>query len=205
VGRLRSSLWAAERGGDSLAWFVLAQHLAAAPPDPLAAGLLDSLADEHRWRIGGRAALLLAQAYAHLGLARPAEAWNARAERALGFAPGLAAPPAVEGALRPGAISGRVLGLRRVRLALYARRGLQEPYSLGPDRLVASAWADGSGRFRFTGLSAGDYYLSLSVPAAELPARREDVAVRGHRGDIRLSPQKPSTELALDVSSASNP
>jgi hypothetical protein len=199
VGRLRASLWAAVRGGDCLAWFILAQHLAAAPPDALAAGLLDSLADERRWRIGGRGALLMAQAYAHLGLARPAATWSARADEALGVAPGLSASPSLAGALSPGAIRGSIHGLRRVRVALYARRGPQEPYSLGPESLVASAWADGRGRFLFSGLSAGDYYLSLSVPSADLPARREDVAVRGHRGDIRLSARKPSVEVALDV------
>ncbi|MCX5795233.1 MAG: hypothetical protein NTY77_07060 [Elusimicrobia bacterium] len=204
VGRLRSSLWAAERGGDALAWFILTRHLAAAPPDALSAGLLDSLADERRWRIGGRAALLLAQAYAHLGLAGPAAAWNARAGEALGLAPGLAAPLPVAGALRPGAIRGSIRGLRRARVALYARRGLEEPYALGPERLVASAWADG-GRFRFSGLSAGDYYLSLSAPAAELPARREAVAVRGHRGDISLSARRPSAEVSLIVSGGAKP
>ena len=163
------------------------------------------MADERRWRIGGLGAGLLAQDYAHLGLARPAAAWSARAAAALGAAPGLFAPPRIEGALRPGAIRGSLRGLRRARVALYARRGLQEPYSLGPDRLVASAWADGSGLFRFSGLFAGDYYLALSVPAAELPARREDIAVRGHRGDIRLSAQKPSAEVAFDVSGALSP
>ncbi|MDD5628348.1 MAG: hypothetical protein PHU21_04750, partial [Elusimicrobia bacterium] len=209
VGRLRSSLWAAARGGDALAWFVLARHLAAAPPDALAAGLLDSLADERRWRIGGRAALLLAQAYAHLGLAGPAETWNVRAAQALGVAAGLAAPPAAGGALRPGAVRGSIRGLRRARVGLYSRRGPQEPYDLGPDRLVASAWAESAGaaggRFRFSGLAAGDYYLSLAVPAADLPALREAVAVRGHRGDIRLSARRPSAELALQVTGGSPP
>jgi hypothetical protein len=202
VGRLRGSLWSAEREGDSLAWFILAQHLACAPPDALAAGLLDSLADERRWRFGGRAALLLAQAYAHLGLAQPAAIWSARAQTELGLAAGLAAPPRVFGALRPGAVFGSIRGLSRVRVALYARSGAQESYSLGPERLVASVWADRAGRFRFSGLSAGDYFLCLSVPGSELPARREEVAVRGHRGDIFLSAQQPSAEVDLDVSGA---
>jgi hypothetical protein len=205
VGRLRGSLWAAERGGDPLAWFILVQHLAIAPPDALAGELLDSLADERRWRIGGRAAMLLAQAYAHLGLTGPAAAWNARAAQALGIAPGLSAPSPPGGALHPGIIRGSVRGLRRARVALYARRGPQEPYSLGPESLVASSWANADGRFQFSGLSSGDYYLSLSVPAAELRARREGIAVRGHRGDIRLSAQKPSADVALVVSGAGSP
>jgi hypothetical protein len=205
VGRLRGSLWAAERRRDPLAWFILAQHLSCAPPDVLAVDLLDSMADERRWRIGGRAALLLAQAYAHLGLAQPAASWSARAQEALGLAAGLSAPLAVAGALRPGAIFGRIRGLSRVRVALFARRDLQEPYSLGPDRLVASAWADSAGRFRFSGLSAGDYYMCLSVPGSELPPRREDVSVRGHRGDILLSSRKTSAEVDLDVFGAKRP
>ena len=199
VARLREWLWASERGGDALAWLVLVDHLRAAPPDPLAAGLLDRLADEGRWRVGGRAARMLSLAYAHLGLAPQAEAWGRRAAGGLGVAAGLLARAPAGGALRPGEIRGVVKGLRAPRVALYARCESQEPYVLSPNRLVASAAADARGRFRFAGLAAGEYYLSLAVPADELPAGKEAVVLRGHRGDITLSPARPSAAVTLEV------
>jgi hypothetical protein len=205
VGRLRERLWASQRGGDALAWLVLVDHLSAAPPDMLAVSLLDDLADERRWRIGGRAALLLAGAYAHLGLPEKASGWSRRAAAGLGVPPGLVPELPKGGALRPGEVRGSVQGLRRARVALYARLGAQEPYALSPNRLVAAVPSDGRGRFRFKGLSAGDYYLALAVPAGGLPARREGVAVRGHSGDIRLSQRQPSAEVVLSVSGGAHP
>jgi hypothetical protein len=200
VGRLRQSLLASSRGGDALAWLVLADHLSSAPPDALAAGLLDDLADERRWRIGGRAALLLAAAYAHLGRPERADGWGRRGAAALGMPPELLPPAAPGGALRPGAVSVAVRGPRPARAALYARQSPQEPYALSPNRLVASAAADGQGRFRFKGLSAGDYYLVFSFKPGALPARHQAMVVRGHRGDIRLSKDRPAAGIELDIS-----
>ena len=205
VSRLRGSLLGSVREGDALAWLVLADHLSSAPPDALAAGLLDELADERRWRIGGRAALLLAAAHAHLGRPERALEWGRRAAAALGMPAELLPKPAPGGALRPGAVSVAVRGPRPARAALYVRQSLQEPYSLSPNRLVASCAADGQGRFRFGGLSAGDYYLVFSFKPGALPARGGALPVRGHRGDIRLSKDRPAARVDLDISRGARP
>jgi hypothetical protein len=205
VGRLRQSLLASARGGDALAWLVLADHLSSAPPDALAAGLLDELCDERRWRIGGRAALLLAAAYAHLGRPEQAGEWRRRGAAALDMPPELAPGLPQGGALRPGEVRGTLRGPRGARAALYARQGPQEPYALSPNRLVASTACDGRGRFRFGGLSAGDYYLVFAFPPGALPARHQAMVVRGHRGDIRLSARQPAARVELDISGGRAP
>ena len=167
----------------------------------MAAGLLDRLSDERLWRVGPRAAVMLATAYAHLGLKDKAGLWEERAAAGPGAIPkGLLGLPESGGALRPGAVRGIVRGLPSARVGLYARKNAFEPYALNAGRLAAAAKTDAKGSFRFTGLAAGEYFLAFAVPEGALPAQKDAVVVRGHRGDIRLSPQRPDIDLgALEI------
>ncbi|MFA6004030.1 MAG: carboxypeptidase-like regulatory domain-containing protein [Elusimicrobiota bacterium] len=197
VPRLRQALWAAERDGDALAWLMLAEHLSAAPPDALAANLLGRIADERRWRIGPQAAAILANAYAHLGMPETAARWRERFSSGAAIAAGMLPDLPAGGALRPGTVRGRISGTAGARVSLYARPDRTEPYSLNAGRLAASTQLDAKGGFSFAGLAAGNYYLVLSVSGHGLPENKEELVLRGHRGDISLSQQRPSMALPL--------
>jgi len=191
---LRRALLLGHRLGDPLARLLLLESLIVAPPGPQTAGLLDSLADERRYRIGTRAAARMAIAYARLGMKERSAYWERRAALGEGGIPlGLLPLPRSQGALSPGLLRGRVRGARLVRVGLYARGDRYAPYELGPGQLVASASVDRRGRFSFRGLGAGDYFLALVFDSPSGEGRQARLS--GHRGDIRLDARRPSLVL----------
>lgn len=187
---LRSALMLGVKYNDDLARSLLLEHLCAAPPSPEALGALGSLADETVHRIGPIGASRIALAYAHLGDAAQAAVWAQRgAEGPRGIPSGLL-DLSGGGALKPGRISGRLEGLKPLKIALYRKADPAAPYLLDASGLVASAEPDAKGRFSFSGLSAGRYYLAF---AFETP--RGEIRVSGHRGDLSLDARKASLDL----------
>jgi hypothetical protein len=193
---LRRALLLGVAAGDPLARTLLLEHLGCAGDSPDARAALDALADEGRWRAGALAAERLSTVYARLGDAEGAARWRRRLESLPGSpAPGLLPEPA---ATPPrGEISGRVSGLPGGRAALYCRPSEFSPYALGPGQLVDSAPLDGAGRFRFTHLPEGDYFLAVSRDEPQVSAA--DLALLGHRGDLVLSARRPKAAVDLRV------
>ncbi|MCR4294278.1 MAG: carboxypeptidase-like regulatory domain-containing protein [Elusimicrobia bacterium] len=189
---LRSALMLGMKHHDDLARSLLLDHLSVAPPSPGALGALGALADETAHRIGPMGASRIALAYARLGDAAQAAVWARRgAEGPRGIPAGLLDLTG-GGALAPGRVSGKIEGLKPLRIALYRKADPAAPYLLDAAALVASAAPDARGRFSFSGLPAGRYYLAL---AFEVPGR--ELRVRGHRGDLTLDARKPALELPL--------
>jgi hypothetical protein len=196
---LRRALLLGVGRGDVLAVSVLLARSAAVPPSPEARAALGALADESRWRVGPVGAAELSRAYAHLGDAAAAASWAARAEG--GIAPGLLAS-APSGALKPGRISGTLRGPRPARVALYLKADPAAPYLLDAAGFIASAAPDAKGRFSFSGLAAGRYYLAVAFPAGDGP--RGEISVSGSRGDLVLDARRPSLDLPpLTIKAAS--
>ncbi|MDP3542714.1 MAG: hypothetical protein Q8T11_09650 [Elusimicrobiota bacterium] len=187
---LRSALMLGVKYQDDLSRALLLDHLSVAPPSPGALGALGALADEAAHRIGPMGASRIAVAYARLGDAAQAAVWARRgAEGPRGIPAGLLDLTG-GGALGPGRLSGRIEGLKPLRIALYRKTDPAAPYLLDAAALVASTEPDSRGRFAFDGLQAGRYYLAF---AFEPPGR--ELRVRGHRGDLTLAARK--TALAL--------
>lgn len=184
---LRAALFAAA-GKDPLAWLLLAEHLASAPRDSEATDMLASLSDEAAYLIGPLGAARLAAAYAGLDAAKAAY-WTRRASEGPGGLPeGLAS--VTETVLpKPSQVQGTVRGPAGVRVAIFRRRDELEAPILSPGGLAASAVPDPEGRFSFSGLPAGEYFLALSVPG------KTASKVEGHRGMISLSAQRLSVTL----------
>ncbi|OGS39712.1 MAG: hypothetical protein A2506_03845 [Elusimicrobia bacterium RIFOXYD12_FULL_66_9] len=188
---LRRALLLGISRGDVLAASLLLSHLSAVPPSPDALKALKVLADEDAYRVGPLGAAALARAYAHQGDEASASRWAKKA----GVGP-RGVPAGLLGlekgsALKSGRISGMLRGAPLSRVALYRRRDPAAPYLLDVAGLVASARTDAKGRFVFTGLPAGRYYLALAIPEGA----RGEVSVVGHRGDIHLDARRPSREL----------
>ena len=188
---LRRALMTGVKDGDDLARSLLLEHLSAAPPSPEALGALGALADETAHRIGAVGCARIALAYAHLGDAAQAAVWAGRGARAPHGIPAGLLDLSGGGALKPGRISGRLEGLRPLRIGLYRKTDPAASYLLDAAALVAAAEPDAKGRFAFAGLAAGRYYLAFAFPAGANPR------VRGHRGDFALDARKPSLELPL--------
>lgn len=189
---LRSALMLGAREGDDLARSLLLEHLSAAPPSPEARGALGALADETANRIGAVGASRLALAYAHLGDAEQAAVWAARAERAPRGIPAGLLDLSRGGALKPGRIAGRLEGPRPLKVGLYLKADPTAPYLLDAAALVAAAEPDARGRFVFTGLAAGRYYLAFAFEP-----RPRELRVSGHRGDLALDGRRTSIELPV--------
>lgn len=189
---LRSALMLGVSYHDDLARSLLLDHLAAAPPSPGALGALGALADETAHRIGPMGAARIALAYARLGDAAQASVWARRASEGPRGIPAGLLDLTGGGALTPGRVSGRIEGLRPLRIGLYRKTDPAAPYLLDAAALVASVEPDARGRFSFTGIQAGRYYLAF---AFEVPGR--ELRVRGHRGDLTLDAGKPALELPL--------
>jgi hypothetical protein len=186
---LRSALVLGVKGNDDLARTILLQHLSSVPPSAEALSALGELADESAYRIGPMGATRIALAYAHLGDAARAEFWARRgAEGPRGIPAGLV-DLSGGGALKPGRISGRLEGLRPLIIGLYRKTDPAEPYFLDAAGLVASAEPDAKGRFSFSGLTAGRYYLAFAFAAGSSPR------VSGHRGDIALDARRAALDL----------
>lgn len=186
---LRSALMLGVKHGDDLARTLLLDHLGAAPPSPEALGALGALADETAHRVGAIGASRIALAYAHLGDAAQAALWAKRGEeRPRGIPAGLL-DLSGGGALKPGRISGKIAGVMPLRVALYRKSDPMAPYLLDAGALTASTEPDVKGKFSFTGLSAGRYYLAFAfeAPAAE-------IQVTGHRGDLILDARKAARD-----------
>ncbi len=81
----------------------------------------------------------------------------------------------------------------RARVALYRKGDPEAPYLLDAAGLVASAELDAKGRFAFTGLTAGRYYLAVAQSAGDGP--RGEVLVSGNRGDLILDARHPALAL----------
>jgi len=200
---LRRALMLGIKHGDPLALSLLLEHLSAAPPSPGALGALGALADEKTYRIGSTGASRIALAYARLGDAAQAAVWARRAaERPRGIPAGLL-DLGRGGALRPGRIAGRVEGVMPVKLALYRKAEPAAPYLLDAGALVASASPDDRGRFSFGGLPAGRYYLAFAFQVTV--ARRGEIRVLGHRGDLTIDAGRASLELPAFVISSVTP
>lgn len=189
---LRDALLLGASRGDVLAASLLLSHLAAVPPSPEARSALGRLADEGSWRIGPLAAAELSRAYDHMGDAAAASRWAEKAGGSRGVAPGLLGSTA-EGAPISGRISGTLSAPYRARVALYRRDDPEAPYLLGADGLAASAEPDEKGRFSFSGLTGGRYYLAVAESAGDGP--QGEVVVSGSRGDLILSAGRPSLDL----------
>lgn len=207
---LREALFLAHLNGDALARLLLLESLTRAPRGESSARFLDALSDESLYRIGPRAAAMLSAAYGHLGLKERSAYWLGVSRPETGGIPaGLLELPE-----KPldGRIRGVLAGLGRVRAALYYHSDPAAPYSLGASSLVDSQLSDARGRFEFSGLPEGDYFLAFSyeprraafgsnalskcpMGAGGLPPCISFVA--NHRGDIRLSPERPRTDLGV--------
>ncbi|MDD5302145.1 MAG: hypothetical protein PHS14_03465 [Elusimicrobia bacterium] len=187
---LRSALMLGVKYNDDLARSLLLEHLSAAPPSPGALGALGALADETAHRIGAVGASRIALAYAHLGDAAQAAVWAKRAAEGPSGIPSGLLDLSGGGALKPGRITGRLQGLKPLKIALYRKTDPAAPYLLDAAGLVASTEPDAKGRFSFTGLAAGRYYLAF---AFEVPDR--ELRVLGHRGDLTLSARKAFLDL----------
>lgn len=187
---LRSALMLGVRYHDDLARSLLLDHLAAAPPSPGALGALGALADETAHRIGPMGASRIALAYARLGDAAQAAVWARRASEGPRGIPAGLLDLSGGGALAPGRVSGRIEGLKPLRIALYRKTDPAAPYLLDAAALVAATEPDARGRFSFTGLPAGRYYLAF---AFEVQGR--ELRVRGHLGDLTLDARRSAVEL----------
>lgn len=187
---LRSALMLGVKYGDDLARTLLLEHLSAAPPSPQALGALGALADETAHRIGPIGASRIARAYAHLGDAAQAAVWAKRGEAGSRGIPAGLLDLSGGGALKPGRIAGRVDGLQPLKIALYRKTDPAAPYLLDAGGLVASTEPDAKGRFSFSGLTAGRYYLAFAFDSP-----RGEVRVSGHRGDLSLDARKTSLDL----------
>lgn len=186
---LRSALMLGVKHGDELARTLLLDHLGAAPPSPEALGALGALADETAHRVGAIGASRIALAYAHLGDAAQASLWAKRGEgRPRGIPAGLL-DLSGGGALKPGRISGKIAGVRPLKIALYRKSDPMAPYLLDAGALTASTEPDARGGFSFTGLRAGRYYLAF---AFEAPA--DAVRVSGYRGDLVLDAKRTAAD-----------
>lgn len=188
---LRDALLLGVSRGDALATSLLLAHLTAVPPSPEARAALGAVADERTWRIGPLGAAALARACARQGDVQAAARWAAKSGGPNGVAPGLLGLPASGG--KPGSIRGILRAPGPARLALYARQDPAAPYLLDAAGLVASAEPDARGRFAFTGLPPGRYYLALAVSNGD--GRRGEVSVTGGRGDLILDARRPALDL----------
>lgn len=189
---LRDALLLGVARRDPLAVSVLLAHAASAAPSPETLAALGAAADESEWRIGPLGAAALARAYARQGDSAAAGRWAAKAGGPEGIAPGLLGAEAA-GALKPGRIAGVLRSPVPARAALYARADPAAPYLLDAAGFVAAAAPDAKGRFSFSGLPAGRYYLAVALPGAE--SRRGEVSVSGSRGDLVLDARRPSLDL----------
>jgi hypothetical protein len=194
---LRRALMLGVKYGDDLARSLLLEHLSAAPPSPEALSALGALADETAHRVGPLGAARIARAYAHLGDAAQASIWARRgADGPRGIPAGLIDLTG-GGALAPGRISGRVNGLKPYRIALYRKTDPSAPYLLDAAALVASAEPGADGRFAFSAMTAGRYYLAFAFLQPATPLG--ELAVSGHRGDVELDARRKYADLALTV------
>lgn len=191
-GLRRALLMGVERG-DDLARAVLLEHLSSAPPSPECLAAIETLADQTAHRIGPVGAARIALAYAHLGDTARAALWAERGSKnARGIPAGLL-DLAGGGALKPGRISGRVNGLTPLKVGLYRKTDPGAPYLLDAAGLVASVEPGAKGRFSFSGLPAGRYYLAFAFRASA--ARGGEIRVSGGRGDLRLDPRAADLDV----------
>lgn len=188
---LRRALLLGVRRGDALAYSLLLAHLSAAPPSSEAFAALGALADEDAFRIGPLGAAAIARAFAHLGDMAAASSWAKKAEAGPHGVPAGLLGLEKDAPLGPGRISGTLRGAARARVALYLKRDPAAPYLLDAAGLVSSSRPDAEGRFSFTGLPAGRYYLAIALPEGP----RGEVSVSGHRGDILLDARRPARRL----------
>ncbi len=186
---LRQALMLGVKDNDDLARTLLLAHLSAAPPSPAALGALGALADETAHRIGAIGYSRIALAYAHLGDLSQAAVWAARASQAAHGIPAGLLDLSGGGALMPGRISGKLEGLMPLKIALYRKTDPGAPYLLDAAALVASTQPDSKGRFSFTGLTAGRYYLAFAFSAGVIPR------ISGLRGDLSLDARKAFIDI----------
>ncbi|MBI5882370.1 MAG: hypothetical protein HZB91_04625 [Elusimicrobia bacterium] len=205
---MRASALAALEAGDPLAGLLLLGSLSHAPANKDNLRMLETLADEKRWRVGPHAAFLLSAAFARFGVADRAGYWLGRASQGdAGIPAGLLVSP---DSAKPSKVRGRfvfegaavpVSGSRQrggsgkgegLRVALYSRdRAI--PADLSAMTLAASTVLDAKGGFEFRDMPGGDYSLALLLGTAESstgPFRagpaRGSLRVSGHKGDIRV-------------------
>lgn len=188
---LREALLLGVKRDDMLAASLLLGHAAAAAPSIELRAALDVLADEKLWRVGPLAAAELSRAYRHQGDELAAKVWAAKAGGPTGIAEGLLGP-ADDESLRKGKISGTLRAPAPVRIALYRRADPEAPYLLDASGLVAATEPDAKGKFSFSGLTAGRYYLAFALPGDE---DRGEVEVSGNHGDLILTPKRPALRV----------
>lgn len=190
---LRWALLEGVKYGDELARSLLLENLSAAAPSPEAFDALARLSDETVHRVGPIGASRIALAYAHLGDAGRARTWALKAAAGPRGIPAGLLDLTGGGALKPGRISGRLEGLKPLKIALYRKSDPAAPYLLDAGALVASSAPDSNGRFSFEGLTAGRYYAAFAFAPN---ASRGELRVSGHRGDLILDARKPALALA---------
>jgi hypothetical protein len=189
---LRSSLLLGAARRDPLAVSVLLANLGVAVPSPAVTAALGAIADTDAWRIGPMGAAAISRAYARSGDRETAARWAEKAGGPAGIAAGLLGT-ADGGALHPGRIAGVVRAPGSVRVALYAKSDPGAPYMLDAAGFVAAAQPDARGRFGFSGLTAGRYYLAVALSSGD--GRRGEVSVTGSRGDLVLDARRPVLDL----------
>lgn len=189
---LRSALLLGAARRDPLAVSVLLANLGVAAPSPAATAALGAIADTDAWRIGPLGAAAISRAYARSGDRAAAVRWSEKAGGPTGIAAGLLETSG-GGALHPGRIAGVVQAPVATRVALYAKSDPGAPYLLDAAGFVGSAQPDARGRFVFSGLPAGRYYLAVALSAGD--GRRGEVSVTGNRGDVVLDARRPARNL----------
>lgn len=191
---LRRALLEGHRAGDPLAALLLLGHLSTAPGEPPPTEYLAALSDETAYRIGPKAAAMLAAAFGHFNLKEQADYWEQKASLgAGGVSLGLLAlqKAGVSGGVILGSVRGAGPG---VKVGLYARKDQDAPYVLGPAQLVDAVAAGPDGQFQFTDLAAG-YYFAVIVCGEPVLADKAKLRVLGHKGDIKLTPERPMVNV----------
>jgi hypothetical protein len=194
---------ALERGvalGDPLARTLLLDNLGCAPAGAATRARLDALADEGRFHVGPAAAERLSAAYARQGDADGARRWRLRVQEipgapVAGLLGAVADDAVVPGGAITGTIAGTIAGLRGARVGLYCRLDEYAPYALGPAQLVAAADLGADGRFRFSDLPSGAYFLAVARDVAARP--KTPLSLLGHRGDLVLTRRRPIVKVSL--------
>lgn len=191
---LRRALLEGHRDGDPLAALLLLGHLSTAPGEPPPAEYLDALSDETAYRVGPKGAALLAAAFGHFNLKEKADYWEQKASLGAG-----AVSLGLLALQRAGVSGGVILGSVRgagpgVTVGLYARKDQDAPYVLGPAQFVDAVAAGKDGEFQFTDLAAGYYFLAIACDAP-VPAGKVQARVLGHKGDIKLTPERPMVNV----------
>ena len=187
----------------------LARLMQAAPINAESRAMLEQLSDPRQFHVSGKAAVKLAAAWARFGDTKRARNILSEAQRqAPGRFDNIQLPVTT---LRNGSVSGRLAlagqSVEGVRVGLFrmtnddptrpneqsaATRFTSTPVS----RLSSSVVLKSDGRFVFSDLSNGDYFLALLIPA-DLLNDRQAIRANPIPDRIEVSTRRPQRELGL--------